>query len=67
MGGFRLAVGLHDNPASGVNGDIDAQTATGPGDRHAGIETAVEILVDDLFEAVLGVFGERTADIDLFT
>jgi hypothetical protein len=67
MGSFRLAVGLHDNPASGVSGDIDAQTANGPGKRYAGIETAIEKLVDDLFKAVLGVFGGRIADFDLST
>ena len=54
-------------PAARMHRDIDPQAAAGPGNRHAGIDPAIEIFVDDLFETVLGVFGERIADIDLLT
>ena len=67
MGGFRLAMGLRDDSAARMDGDVDPEAAAGPGNGHARIDPAIEIFFDSLFETVFGVFGKRIADIDLLT
>ena len=64
---FGCAMKLRYNAASSMCGDVYPQTAAGQRYPGAGIDTSVEVLVDQLCETVFGVLRKSVADVDLFT